>query len=376
MPHTSFAPFILVAQEPSPQFLGLSVSERNRRVARRMGAQEPSSEHLPTLTVPIAAAITPALLASLPTDEGSWRLRWQADRPPLLWETAHSKGGQVREITLGEGAVLDVATAAARCRSAWTLLRSSGKPQDHWLSRHVHRRMSRPFSYALLSLGFTANTATGLTFLVGLAAAWFMAQTSHRTMIAGGLLFWFASIADGIDGEMARLTLSESAFGEQLDTAVDQLTYVAGLAGVLAGWCRQGIDGGGLLVAALVAIGTPLVVVWAMSLVRQARNTDRFFVPTTPIEHAVVQAARETGAPLLRMASVVFILFRREAFSFSFFLVSLVTARRAAIPALIALGLTIAALTLARHRRELLRSLEGIAGRPAAASSTRSPAPD
>ncbi len=376
MPPTSFAPFVLVASEPSPRFLGLSVSERNRRVARRVGAQETSSEDLPKLTVPIEAAITPALFASLPTGAGSWRLWWHADRPPLLWETARSTGGQVRDVTLREATVLDVATAAARYRSAWTLLRSSGKPQDHWLSHHVHRRISRRFSYALLSLGLTANTATGLTFLVGLAAASFMAQTSHWTMIAGGLLFWFASIADGVDGEMARLTLSESAFGEQLDTAVDQLTYVAGLIGVVTGWWRQGIGAGGLLVAALVASGAPLLVLWAMTLVRRARHTDRFFVPMTPIEHAVVQAAQDTQAPLLRMAAIVFVLFRREAFSFSFFLVSLVTDRRAAIPALIALGLAIAALTLARHRWELLRSLEGIVGRPVAASPTESPVPD
>jgi phosphatidylglycerophosphate synthase len=370
MTETPTAPFILEASEPSPRFLGLSVSERNRRVARRLGAIEAPGDDLPRLTVPVEAAITPALIDALPAGPGAWRLVWQADRPPLCWETRRAPGGEMGELVLRGHEVLDVATRAARRRAAWALLRTSGKPGDHWLSRHVHRRISRVLSYALLGAGLTPNTATGLTLLIGLAAAWLMAQTSHATMIAGGFLFWFASVADGVDGEMARLTLSESAFGEQLDTAVDQLTYAAGLAGVLTGWWRQGMGPAGVTLAGLIVCGTPLVVLAAMAMVRRARRTAQFFVPMTPIEHAVREAARTTQAPLLRAASLVFILFRREAFSFTFFLVSLLTPYRAAIPGLVGVGAGLAALTLVAHRRTLVRSLEEIVGRPAAAAST------
>lgn len=371
------APFVLVSPDTSARFLGLRVSERNQRVARRMGACDTPNGDLPRLTVPVEAAITPALFAALPIGEGTWRLTWHPDRPPLLWETPGSVTARdTPDIPLGERAVLDVSTAAARHRSAWTLLRASGKPTDHWLSRHVHRRISRLFSYVLLRIGLTPNVATGLTFMVGLLAAWCMAQTSHLTMMAGGGLFWFASIADGVDGEMARLTLSESAFGEQLDTAVDQLTYICGLAGVLVGWRRQGMGPFGLALAALVVCGTPIAVLWAMALVRRARRTDQFFVAMTPIEHAVFRTAHETGTLLLKGASLVFVLLRREAFSFSFFLVSLVTPQRAAIPGLLAFGLAVATLTLIRHRRELGRSLEGIVGPLAAATATAPSARD
>ena len=144
-------------------------------------------------------------------------------------------------------------------------------------------------------------------------------------MIAGGLLFWCASIADGIDGEMARLTLCESRLGEQLDTGVDLLTYVCGLTGVLVGWTRQGIGPPGVLLAAVVVAGIPTVLVWAMRMVRRARKTDQLFVPTKPIEGAVFSAARRLRSPMLRAAAAVFVLFRREAFSLTFFLASLVT---------------------------------------------------
>lgn len=333
-----------------------------------MGAHAESANGLPTLTIPAEAAITPALFEALPPGEGSWRLVWHADHPPLLWQTTGATGQPVHELTVDDG-VLDVATPAARHRSAWVLLRASGKPQDHWLSRHVHRRVSRLFSYVFLRVGLTANAATALTFLVGVASAWCMAQTSHATMAVGGLLFWFASIADGIDGEMARLTLSESAVGEQLDTAVDQLTYVAGIAGVLTGWSRQGIGPVGMLVAGTVVGGLPLLILWAMALVRRARRTEQFFVAMTPIDHAVRRVADQTRAPLVKMASLVFVLFRREAFSCAFFFVSLLTASRAAIPTLVAIGAAVAALTLVRYQAALTRALGEIVGPPAAAGA-------
>ncbi len=170
-----------------------------------------------------------------------------------------------------DGPALDVSTFRARATdAAWRLLRASGKPTDGWLSRHVHRKISRLFSYLFLLIGLSANLATFLTFGVGVVASWLMARTSHATMIAGSLLFWFASIADGVDGEMARLTLTESAWGEQLDTAVDHATHLMGFGGVLVGWWRQGIGPYGAALAIVVAAGIPGVLLWAMALVRRA----------------------------------------------------------------------------------------------------------
>lgn len=85
---------------------------------------------------------------------------------------------------LTDAVVLDVSTPAARRAAAWRLLQASGKPQDGWLSRHVHRKASRLFSHMFLELGLSANVATTLTFCVGLLAAYMMAQTSHRTIPA------------------------------------------------------------------------------------------------------------------------------------------------------------------------------------------------
>ena len=72
---------------------------------------------------------------------------------------------------------------------------------------------------------------------------------------------------------------------------------------------------------------------------------------------AVVNASRATGAPALRLASWIFVLFRREAFSLTFFLVSLTTASRAVYPALLAIGLAIVTLTLIAYRDPIERAL-------------------
>ncbi len=313
--------------------------------------------------MPPQAAITPAFFAELPSfaSTGSVRIIWHDQQPPLAWHGAAASGAE-RVVYVAHGAVLDVSSPSARRTAAWALLRASGKPQDGWLSRHVHRRVSRLFSYAFLTFGWSANVATGMTFLVGLAGAVMLAQTTHATMIAGGFLFWFASIADGIDGEVARLTLSESRFGEQLDTGVDQATYVAGLVGVFVGWWRQGMGTAGAALALGVAAGTPMMLAWAMALVRRARGTDQFFVPAKPIELAIVRAAKQTGALPLRAAAAVFVLFRREAFSFSFFLLSLVTAQRAAIPLAIGLGLVVVAATFLAYTHVLTPALRETVG--------------
>jgi phosphatidylglycerophosphate synthase len=352
--------FQIVADGPGPRFLGLPVSERNLRVARRHGGVEPTrGSDLPVLVVPADVAITPALFALLPPPVGLWHLRRDRSGAPLVWRGAGTTGDEIPEVlTLPAGVVLDVGSAADRRQASWQLLRASGKPADGWLSRHVHRRISRLFSYIFLSAGLSATFATFATFAIGVAAAWLWAQTSHSTMIAAAFLFWFASIADGIDGEMARLTLSESRFGEQLDTGVDLLTYVFGLTGVLIGWTRQGIELPGIALAAVVAAGIPVTELWAMRMVRRARRTSQLFVPTKPIEGAVFAAARRSRAPMLRAAAAVFVLFRREAFSLTFFLVSFLTGSRAVYPLLLAGGLGVVTLTFLLHRGALAQELD------------------
>ena len=355
---TAALPFRLVSDEPGPRFLGLTAAERNLRVAQRARPSwitaplsDTGIDTRPTLTIPPGVVITPALVAGLPAPAGTWHLVWDPARPPIVW-TAAGTGSAVPAVRMPvpDGGALDVSTPAARRRSAWRLLRASGKKTDRWIARHIHRKISRLFSYALLQAGLTPNSATFLTFLAGVASAWMLAQTSHETLILGALVFWFASVADGIDGEMARLTFRESAWGEQLDTAVDQVTYLVAYAGLLVGCWRQGIGLAGWALLVGVAIGVPLLLYWGARLMRRARGLHEDVFVDKPIEVGVTGAAAATGAPALRLASGVFTLFRRESFSMTFFLVSLVTGERIVIPAMLAGGMLVVLATLVCYR--------------------------
>lgn len=358
-PPSTGRPFRLIQESSATRFLGLTVAERNWRVAARCGARADDAT-LPTLTVPARVAITPALLRALPTADGLVHITSPATALPIVWAAAGTRPTTPPvQWPAPAGSVLDVSTPSARYASSWQLLRASGKPTDGWLSRVVHRRISRVFSYLCLQVGLTANIATGLTFLLGAAGAWLIAQTTHQTMVWGALLYWASSIADGIDGEMARLTLSESAFGEQLDTGVDQATHLLALTGAGVGWYRQGFAGGWPLAVA-VALGVPLVLLWAMALVRRARNSTAFFVVTKPIELAIEDAARQTRALPLRIAAVVFILFRREAFSCSAFVVALLTGQRVIYPILVTISLAIVAATFLLYRSALNSALRRV----------------
>jgi phosphatidylglycerophosphate synthase len=354
----------VVTERPHVKFLGLDVAERNKRVFYRALQRRPEfsagspcrapggTGERAELSIPAGAAITPTLVDALPNESGTCRLAWAPGRPPLVWRLGEDRAGTARTVSLQEGAVLDVSTGTARRRSAWRLLCASGKPTDGWQARLLHRRISRLFSYVFLQLGLSANLATFFAFAVGVLGAWFLAQTTHATLVAGTALFWFASIADGIDGEMARLTVSDSEWGERLDTAVDLLTYVFALVGVFAGWWRQGMGEVGRALAVGVPLGLAATVLWTTHVVGRARGV-RCSSELKLAELGLNNAAAAARAPALRVASLVFVLFRRESMSLVFFFVSLITDRRAAGPVLAGVGCAFVVATFVLYRREI-----------------------
>ncbi len=335
------------------RLLGLDVAERNRRVLVRSGRVDGRLE------VPPGVAITPVLTAALPREAGVWQLVWDAGRPPIVWMVGAAGGkGAGGIVRAPAGGALDASTGPARRLAAARLLNASGKPTDGWISRHVHRRVSRIVSVLALGAGVTANQATLGTFAVGLAAAWAFALTGRASMAIGGLLFWLTSIVDGVDGEIARLTFTESAAGEQLDTVMDDLTYLACYAGVMAGWWRQGMGPLGAFVVAGTLAAILATVVWATRLVRRdGPRADRRVVPLTPIEIAVIDAAAATGRPLLRAAASFFQIFRRELFTIALFVVSLTTSRRAVLPIVVAAGLASALVVLLTCQAEIAAAM-------------------
>jgi phosphatidylglycerophosphate synthase len=161
----------------------------------------------------------------------------------------------------GSALMLDAPSASA------ALLRNSGKDSDGIVSRWINRRISQQISALLLKLpAIRPIQATAGTAVLALAMFAALLFGGAKGAIAGGLLFQAASIFDGVDGEIARVTHRSSAAGAVIDSAVDMAANVLFVLGMTVNlWLRDGA-GIGLVGAwglALFAIG--LVVIFLRS---------------------------------------------------------------------------------------------------------------
>jgi phosphatidylglycerophosphate synthase len=116
------------------------------------------------------------------------------------------------------------------------------RESDGFLTRLLDRRISRKLSPFLARRGVKPNWITLMGTTIGLAGAWLLAQIQYGAHLAGAFLFLVAVILDGVDGEVARLTLQETTFGHYLDIITDNLVHVAIFVGLAVGLSRATSD--------------------------------------------------------------------------------------------------------------------------------------
>jgi len=90
---------------------------------------------------------------------------------------------------------------------------------DGFISKHINRKLSEPIARMLARTRLTPNQATWGAF--GIAALSFTSFVMGYNIL-GGILAQLSSIADGIDGSLARLKGMSSAFGSFLDSVLDR----------------------------------------------------------------------------------------------------------------------------------------------------------
>jgi phosphatidylglycerophosphate synthase len=159
--------------------------------------------------------------------------------------------------TLGELHEWLIAADAAVCDSVppdqWQRVSSPGDrlqaegKLNGWLFKstdvlfaRMNRRVSIPISRQLIKFPITPNMVSLFTLGVSFSAGVFFALGGWRNMLIGAVLSVFASILDGCDGEVARLTFQDSAFGCWLETVCDYLYYVFIFAGMMIGLLARG----------------------------------------------------------------------------------------------------------------------------------------
>ncbi len=134
----------------------------------------------------------------------------------------------------------DVDTPESLKHAEKILFESVRKSTDGFISRNINRRISGWISRILIKTPLTPNQITWSALVVGLMSGFLLSRGTYWDIVVGGIIFQFASIYDGCDGEIAKLKLASSKLGEWLDTVCDNITYVAFFVGVVAGLYRQG----------------------------------------------------------------------------------------------------------------------------------------
>jgi len=106
---------------------------------------------------------------------------------------------------------------------------------EGFVDRYFNRKVSRGFTRLFLELGLSPNSITILAGLIGFVAAAGFGLGTYSAGILAALLFQLAAVIDCCDGEVARLTFTESPFGAWLDIALDNLVHMAIFAGIAGG---------------------------------------------------------------------------------------------------------------------------------------------
>jgi len=160
----------------------------------------------------------------------------------IMWSPELNQGTRSHDKQSENGLPCMVSGPEGAVRAEKKLLEALGlqtRESDGFLARNLSRRISRHLSRILAQTPVTPNQVTILNTFLGLFAAYLLYLGDYRPRLAGSLLFVFCVIADGIDGEIARLKLMESNFGHLLDIITDNIVHFAIFLGLGAGLYRS-----------------------------------------------------------------------------------------------------------------------------------------
>jgi len=96
--------------------------------------------------------------------------------------------------------------------------------------RKVFKNVIDPIAKGLLQLGITPNTITAIGFLLSTVAAVFASQGKFTI---AGLILLVAAPLDVVDGSMARLIGTPSAYGSLIDSVTDRYSELVVFGGMM-----------------------------------------------------------------------------------------------------------------------------------------------
>lgn len=171
---------------------------------------------------------------------------------PLAAELARYALERKAEPRDGAGLLMTIHDAAGLAQAERALHLALRSESDSGLDRVLHRPCSWGLTRLLSATAATPNQVTLAGLLIGALAIWCFWRATPWSALWGILLYWLANVIDHCDGELARLTFQESAFGARLDWAADTVVHTGiALAIAVTGRCP-------IVLATLAATGVAL----------------------------------------------------------------------------------------------------------------------
>ncbi len=190
--------------------------------------------------------VLPSSILKPPSERASAASADPMDRlgiPVRRWLERAATEGRVRVVAATSHAGLwyrEVWDEASAGNAERTLFRSLKGEAEGFVDRYFNRTFSRLLTSAFLRMKCSPNTITMIATAVGLLSALGFGCGTYQAGIMAALLFQLAAVIDCCDGEVARLTFTESPFGAWLDIAMDNVVHIAIFAGIACGaYLRQ-----------------------------------------------------------------------------------------------------------------------------------------
>jgi len=139
---------------------------------------------------------------------------------------ARTQDPGIRNITAKEVKALNLAKLR---------LKMANRANDGFFSVFVLRRFSKLLTALAVKVGATPNQVTGISFAVGLYAAFLFSLGDLVSLVVGALLLQLSIIIDCVDGELARYTRKFSELGAWLDAITDRVKEYAVFLGLAYG---------------------------------------------------------------------------------------------------------------------------------------------
>lgn len=188
------------------------------------------------------------------------------------------------------------------------------------VARHLNKRISLPISVRLARWGVHPNAITFFNMIFGISTGFFVAQGTYLSMLLGGFLFQMASIFDGCDGEVAKLTNKTSKLGQWLDTLSDNGALLSFLAGLMIAFAKSHSEAITGVVAFLLITGVGGIFLQVILFLKKETNSaslltfDKEYLSKLPLKN---------GSFLMITIRYGRILMRKDVFSLLFFVAAL-----------------------------------------------------